>query len=191
MTRLAAVTVLVRYSCSWSCCLLSSFSAGPQQKAVVLAVCIISKKRRRRRRNTSQAHPPTMNIFRILADVSHAASKITLIVAIHRNSSAEGVSLLTQLLYALVFCARYLDLFWVPPWFSWWNFLFKLFYISTSIYVVYLMMHVYPRTREKEGAWKITTWTLGACVVSAPLVTLVFNRLSFWRFFAEVGFCRP
>jgi hypothetical protein len=50
-----------------------------------------------------------MNIFRILADFSHAASKITLMVAIHRNSSAEGVSLLTQLLYALVFCARYLD----------------------------------------------------------------------------------
>lgn len=129
-----------------------------------------------------------MNIFRILADLSHAASKVTLVVAIHRNSSAEGVSLLTQLLYALVFCARYLDLFWVPPWFSWWNFFFKLFYISSSIYVVYLMMRVYPRTREKEGAWKITTWTLGACVVSAPLVTLVFNRLSFWRFFAEVGF---
>jgi ER lumen protein retaining receptor len=128
-----------------------------------------------------------MNIFRVLADLSHAASKVTLVVAIHRNSSAEGVSLLTQLLYALVFCARYLDLFWVSPAYSWWNFFFKVFYISSSIYVVYLMMRVYPRTREKEGAWKITTWTLGACVVSAPLVTLVFNRLSFWRFFAEVG----
>jgi hypothetical protein len=129
----------------------------------------------------------TMNIFRILADLSHAASKVTLVIAIHRNSSAEGVSLLTQLLYALVFCARYLDLFWVSPAYSWWNFFFKVFYISSSIYVVYLMMRVYPRTREKEGAWKITTWTLGACVVSAPLVTLVFNRLSFWSFLTEVG----
>lgn len=130
-----------------------------------------------------------MNIFRILADFSHAASKITLVIAIHRNSSAEGVSLLTQLLYALVFCARYLDLFWVPPWWSWWNFFFKLFYISSSIYVVYLMMRVYPRTREKEGAWKITTWTLGACVVSAPLVTLIFKdkKMSFGTFLFEVG----
>ena len=131
-----------------------------------------------------------MNIFRILADLSHAASKVTLVIAIHRNSSAEGVSLLTQLLYALVFCARYLDLFWVSPAYSWWNFFFKVFYISSSIYVVYLMMRVYPRTREKEGAWKITTWTLGACVLSAPVVTLVFNDLHnmfFFRFFAEVG----
>lgn len=128
-----------------------------------------------------------MNVFRIFADLSHVASKVTLIVAIHRNSSAEGVSLLTQLLYALVFCTRYLDLFWVSPFFSLWNFFFKLFYISSSIYVVYLMMRVYPRTREKEAAWKITTWTLAACVLSAPLVTLVFNRLSFWRFVSEVG----
>lgn len=128
-----------------------------------------------------------MNIFRILADLSHVASKVTLIIAIHRNSSAEGVSLLTQLLYAVVFCTRYLDLFWVPPSFSLWNFFFKILYISSSIYVVYLMMRVYPRTREKEAAWKITTWTLAACVLSAPVVTLVFNRLPFGKFVAEVG----
>lgn len=126
-----------------------------------------------------------MNIFRILADLSHVASKITLLIAIHRNSSAEGVSLLTQILYTLVFGTRYLDLFWVEPSWNWWNFFFKLFYIISSFYVVYLMMRVYPRTREKEAAWKITTWSLGACAISAPFVTLV---LSEWRghFFTEV-----
>ena len=128
-----------------------------------------------------------MNIFRILADLSHAASKITLCIAIHRNSSAEGVSLLTQLLYTLVFTTRYLDLFWVSPGVSLWNFFFKIFYIFSSIYIVYLMMRCYPRTREKEGAWKITTWSLGACIVSAPLVTMVFNGWMGWGLFAEVG----
>jgi len=58
-----------------------------------------------------------MNIFRILGDVSHTASKCILIWAIHSNKSAEGVSLLTQLLYIVVFGTRYLDLFWVPPWY--------------------------------------------------------------------------
>lgn len=53
-----------------------------------------------------------MNVFRILADVSHTASKCILIYQIHHNKSAEGVSLLTQLLYILVFGTRYLDLFW-------------------------------------------------------------------------------
>lgn len=119
-----------------------------------------------------------MNIFRLLGDLSHAASKITLLIAIHRNSSAEGVSLLTQILYTLVFGTRYLDLFWVPPNVHWWNFFFKIFYISSSIYVVYLMMRVYPRTREKEAAWKITTWSLGGCLASAPIVVLIFSRLT-------------
>jgi len=57
--------------------------------------------------------PFNMNIFRILGDVSHTASKCILIYQIHHNKSAEGVSLLTQLLYILVFGTRYLDLFWV------------------------------------------------------------------------------
>jgi len=32
-----------------------------------------------------------MNVFRILADVTHALSKCILIIAIHRNHSAEGM----------------------------------------------------------------------------------------------------
>ena len=116
-----------------------------------------------------------MNIFRILGDLSHTASKCILMYAIHRNKSAEGVSLLTQLLYILVFGTRYLDLFWVPPWTSWWNTVFKLFYITTSAYIVYLMMRVFARTREKEYAWKLGTWSLAGSLVSAPLVCLTFR----------------
>ncbi|KAI0575907.1 ERD2 ER lumen protein retaining receptor [Pyrenophora tritici-repentis] len=51
------------------------------------------------------------NLFHILGDVSHTSSKLILIWAIHANSSAEGVSLITQVLYALVFGTRYLDIF--------------------------------------------------------------------------------
>jgi ER lumen protein retaining receptor len=51
------------------------------------------------------------NLFHILGDVSHTSSKLILIWAIHSNSSAEGVSLITQVLYALVFGTRYLDIF--------------------------------------------------------------------------------
>lgn len=116
-----------------------------------------------------------LNIFRLLGDLSHTASKIILITAIHRNASAEGVSLLTQMLYFLVFITRYLDLFWVAPWFSWWNFVLKLFYIASSVYVVWIMMRLFPRTREKEKAWKITTGSLGGSLVGAPLVTLIFR----------------
>ena len=119
-----------------------------------------------------------LNVFRLLGDLSHTASKITLITAIHRNSSAEGVSLLTQMLYFLVFSTRYLDLFWVAPWFSYWNTVLKIFYISSSVYVVYIMMRWFPRTREKEKAWKITTGSLGGSLIAAPLVTMLFRGWS-------------
>lgn len=116
-----------------------------------------------------------MNIFRILGDVSHTASKCILIWAIHSNKSAEGVSLLTQLLYIVVFGTRYLDLFWVPPWWSWWNFVLKLFYITSSAYIVFLMLRIYARTREKEYGWKLALWSLGGSLISAPIVDLIIR----------------
>ncbi|KAF2862597.1 hypothetical protein K470DRAFT_212686 [Piedraia hortae CBS 480.64] len=134
-----------------------------------------------------------MNIFRILGDVSHTASKCILIWAIHNNRSAEGVSLLTQLLYMLVFVTRYLDLFWVPPWWSWWNFVLKLFYIASSGYIVFLMMRVYTRTREREYGWKLAAWSLAGSLATAPVVDLLirgWTRTTFsevlWTFSIEL-----
>ncbi|CZT22453.1 related to endoplasmic reticulum retention receptor [Ramularia collo-cygni] len=116
-----------------------------------------------------------MNIFRILGDVSHSASKIILIWSCHNNKSAEGVSLLTQLLYILVFGSRYLDLFWVPPSVNLWNFVLKICYISSSAYIVFIMMRVFARTREKEYGWKLAIWSLVGSTVGAPIVCLLFE----------------
>ena len=119
-----------------------------------------------------------MNIFRILGDVSHTASKCILIWAVFSNKSAEGVSLITQILYIAVFTTRYLDLFWVPPWWSWWNFILKNFYIWSSIFIIILMTRVYARTREREKAWRWGGYATGASCVLAPLVTLIFKGTS-------------
>ena len=150
------------------------------------------------------------NVFRILGDVSHTLSKCILIWAIHSNKSAEGtynprdltklpmptfctcmltrftytgVSLITQSLYALVFCSRYLDLLWTRPGFSYWNFTLKLFYIASSGYIVFLMMRVYARTREREKAWRLGGWSLLGSLLASPLVCLVFEGKSNWRIF--------
>ncbi|KAI4155485.1 MAG: hypothetical protein L6R39_001227 [Caloplaca ligustica] len=127
-------------------------------------------------------HHYYFNVFRILGDLSHTASKCILIWAIHANRSSEGISLITQLLYAIVFCSRYLDLFWVNPARMPWNFTLKLFYIGSSFYIIGLMMRVFARTREKERAWKMGSFCLGGSAAAAPLVLLVFKRWHHYNF---------
>ncbi|KAL6707024.1 hypothetical protein ACN47E_004974 [Coniothyrium glycines] len=119
------------------------------------------------------------NLFHILGDVSHTSSKLILIWAIHRNSSAEGVSLITQALYALVFCTRYLDIFTSSAtkdvWHTW-NFSLKIFYTCSSLYIIFLMTSVYARTREREKAWKLGMYCLLGTLLIAPFWYLVFKK---------------
>ena len=53
-----------------------------------------------------------MNIFRITGDVCHLLSFVVMFWKLHTSNSVAGISLKTQELYVIVFCARYLDLFW-------------------------------------------------------------------------------
>ena len=92
-----------------------------------------------------------------------------------RLTSRAGVSLLTQILYIGVFLSRYLDLFWVSPTASWWNFVLKNFYIWSSIYIIIIMTRVYARTREQEKAWKWGAYATAASLVAAPLLSLIFK----------------
>ena len=48
-----------------------------------------------------------------------------------------GISFKTQALYVTVFVSRYLDLF--TTWISLYNFFMKVFFIGSSIYILYLM----------------------------------------------------
>ncbi|KAJ5921417.1 hypothetical protein N7466_009743 [Penicillium verhagenii] len=123
------------------------------------------------------------NVFRYLADISHLASICILIWAIHRNKSAEGVSLLTQLLYGLVFMTRYLDILRPSSWAfnsgaSLWNIMFKLFYLTSSFYLVFIMMKVFPRTRERERAWKLGIYSMTGSLVLAPIAIAVLEGLN-------------
>ncbi|KAJ5834721.1 ER lumen protein retaining receptor [Penicillium robsamsonii] len=123
----------------------------------------------------------TWNIFRIIGDLSHLGSICVLLWAIHKNKSAEGISLLTQLLYGVVFIFRYLDLllpitYRVRTWHAIWNVFFKLFYITSSAYLITLMMKVYPRTRETERAWKLGLWSVAGSVVLAPISIWLFEK---------------
>lgn len=156
------------------------------------------------------------NLFRVLGDLSHLASICVLIWSLHRNKSAEGkdysdltdnrnmtdtslsagVSLLTQILYGVVFVFRYLDLFESRTWdvqhggFGYfWNLCFKLVFLGTSFYLIFLMMKVYPRTRERERAWKLGIYSVIGSLVLAPIMIAIFEEwprqwfLEVWPFF--------
>ncbi|OAA63894.1 protein-ER retention receptor [Cordyceps fumosorosea ARSEF 2679] len=107
------------------------------------------------------------------------ASKGILIFSIHSNRSAEGVSLITQILYALVFCTRYLDLFHTG---SAWNVIFKITYILTSFYILGVMQWVFPRSRERELSWKLGAIILGGAAALSPFAMLVFMSKRKWGF---------
>lgn len=88
--------------------------------------------------------------------------------------------MITQVLYALVFFTRYTDIFTER---SDWNLFFKLFYIASSVYIIGIMRYRYPRTREKEIAWKLGAAVLGGSLVISPFAMLIFDKKEFWGFF--------
>jgi len=79
---------------------------------------------------------------------------------------------MTQGMYALVFCARYLDLFW--SFVSVYNTTAKLFYLASSFYILLVMLKIYPYTQESRQAWVITAYSFGGSVLlSIPLTGFV------------------
>ncbi|KAJ7610070.1 ER lumen protein retaining receptor-domain-containing protein [Roridomyces roridus] len=121
-----------------------------------------------------------MNIFRLLGDLAHLLSKGILIWSIHSNKSAQGISFLTQGMYALVFLGRYTDLL---HFISFYNTLLKIVYILTALYVLVLMQWVYPRTQEGPLAWRAAGISLGGSLVFALLFNYQFTLYEIlWSF---------
>lgn len=79
-----------------------------------------------------------MNPFRILGDLSHLASILILTRTVQKTNVIDGISFKTQVLYALVFLTRYLDLF-TFHWVSAYNSLMKIVFLASSVYIVVLL----------------------------------------------------
>ncbi|PKI85468.1 Erd2p [Malassezia vespertilionis] len=121
-----------------------------------------------------------MNIFRLLGDLSHLASIFILIHKILVTKSCRGISFKTQLLYAIVFVSRYLALF-SPP--SVYLICMKLFFIASSLYILYLMK-VQFRTRHEVDIDSIRLDVLlGTCFVLSLLFNYKFTPIEIaWSF---------
>lgn len=114
-----------------------------------------------------------MNIFRIFGDLSHLASILILLYSIELNKSINGLSLKTQALYVMVFVTRYLDLF--TRYISFYNTIMKMFFLSSSMYTVYVMTHKYQKTIKES----IDTFPVRYLLGGSFILSLIFtNRYS-------------
>jgi hypothetical protein len=52
----------------------------------------------------------------------------------------------------------------------------QIFYVASSIYIIFLMMNIYARTREREKAWKFGLYALLGAIVVTPFWYLVFKQ---------------
>eukprot|EP00735_Rhodelphis_limneticus_P003490 TRINITY_DN14968_c0_g1::TRINITY_DN14968_c0_g1_i1::g.25803::m.25803 TRINITY_DN14968_c0_g1::TRINITY_DN14968_c0_g1_i1::g.25803 ORF type:complete len:217 (-),score=19.96,sp/Q5XHA2/ERD21_XENTR/57.82/6e-84,ER_lumen_recept/PF00810.13/1.5e-57,PQ-loop/PF04193.9/0.1,PQ-loop/PF04193.9/0.22,PQ-loop/PF04193.9/5.8e+03,ICMT/PF04140.9/1.9e+03,ICMT/PF04140.9/0.047 TRINITY_DN14968_c0_g1_i1:409-1059(-) len=86
------------------------------------------------------------NVFRLFADQLHLISILLLAWKMHKLKSCAGVSLKTQILYAVVFTCRYLDIFWNFS--SMYNYILKLFFLGSSYTIVYQMKTKYKHSYD-------------------------------------------
>ncbi|KIM64010.1 hypothetical protein SCLCIDRAFT_1213830 [Scleroderma citrinum Foug A] len=110
-----------------------------------------------------------MNIFRLLGDLAHLASIFILVHKMHTTRSCRGISFKTQALYVVVFVTRYIDLFY--SWISLYNFVMKIFFISSSCYILYLMKYRFRPTHDPTLDTFKVEYLAGPCFALA----LIFN----------------
>jgi len=124
-----------------------------------------------------------MNIFRLLGDISHLASIFILIHKIQKSRSARGISLKTQILYVVVFCARYLDLFAPSSVRTLYLVSMKLFFIASSAYIVYLMRYRFRPTLDPAIDTMKVEYLVGPCIILALIFNYRFDFLEvLWAF---------
>ncbi|ODQ45301.1 hypothetical protein PICMEDRAFT_74068 [Pichia membranifaciens NRRL Y-2026] len=110
-----------------------------------------------------------LNIFRISGDVAHLVSIIILIHSVETKKSAKGISLKTQLLYALVFITRYLSLLKLE-FGSVYNTLMKLFFLGSTFYSIFII-----KKYTREITQYVDDFKIGYLVAPCFVAALVFN----------------
>ncbi|CAL3966885.1 hypothetical protein PZA11_003355 [Diplocarpon coronariae] len=109
-----------------------------------------------------------MNLFRILGDLSHLISILILLHKMRQTSSCSGISFKSQALYLMVYATRYVDLLWTFT-DSAYNTVFKLLFLVSSGYTLYLMTTAYKPTHDPNIDTFRVQYLLGGSLVLAVL----------------------
>ncbi|KAG9070880.1 endoplasmic reticulum retention protein [Linnemannia hyalina] len=110
-----------------------------------------------------------MNLFRLVADLMHLASILILLLKMQKTRSVAGISFKTQALYATVFLTRYTDL--VTTYVSLYNTVMKMFFIASSLYIIFLMKIKFKATNDP----RLDTFQVQYVVGGAALLALIVN----------------
>ncbi|CAK1547143.1 unnamed protein product [Leptosia nina] len=122
-----------------------------------------------------------MNIFRLLADLSHLLAIIILLLKIWKTRSCAGISGKSQILFSIVYTARYLDL--LTTYVSAYNTVMKVVFIVASYATVYLMYVKFRATYDHNHDTFRIEFLLIPCVILALLINREFTFLEvLWTF---------
>jgi len=111
-----------------------------------------------------------MNIFRLAGDLSHLLAICILLLKIWKTRSCSGISGKSQLLFALTYTARYLDL--VTNFVSVYNTAMKVFFISASYATLYLMYVKFKATYDSNH----DSFRIEFLLIPVTLLALVVNH---------------
>ncbi|KAK7414204.1 endoplasmic reticulum retention protein [Neonectria punicea] len=109
----------------------------------------------------------TLNIFRIAADFSHLGSILILLHKMTQLNSCSGISFKSQALYMFVYITRYLDIFTGN---SVYNFMFKVLFLGSQGYIIYLMTNAYKPTNDPN----VDTFRVQYLLIGAVVLAVIF-----------------
>merc|ERR1719345_540742 len=108
-----------------------------------------------------------------MGDMSHLASFFLIFYKIQESKSVAGISLKSQLLYLLVFVARYIDLMWNFS--SLYNWCMKVLFIGSSGAIVYAMLKLKPHSSTYD-ATKDSQYPMYYIIVPCALLGCLWHE---------------
>jgi len=114
-----------------------------------------------------------MNIFRLVGDLAHLLAVIILLLKIWKSRSCAGISGKTQILFALTYTTRYLDL--VTNFVSLYNTVMKVVFILASYGTLVLMFYKFKATYDRNHDTFRMEFLVAPCVILALVINHEFS----------------
>lgn len=122
-----------------------------------------------------------MNIFRLAGDMSHVIAIIILLLKIWKTRSCAGISGKSQILFAMVYLTRYLDLF--TRYVSLYNSVMKMLFLAASGATIYLMYVKFKATYDRNHDSFRIEFLLVPCIMLSLIINHEFTVVELlWTF---------